>query len=406
MPSFALSSLRSFAHRALSALPLVAALVAGPSLVACSYTQHQGVMANGASSQLYFWGAAPLDATELLATGYGAKVVVQRWGPSDVPCTGLGLHKNAVGAGGVHIQGGDLPDPDHCGSRVADVVSVVSAACTDDTCSVTVDSSDPHAVTLRVTGMHAGEGVLAVSLKSAADGKTYDDSIPVRFSAPARIRLAAYPRDVATMSGPVLPGVALTKPRAYVVDAADARLTIDANDLQATSDGDAYVDAEYSLFKADHAGHTVLHWAYPGVAERSLDLEVVDPKEAHALFVYAPLPDGPPSGTSSRAGDGDPADAAPISEPPTGRITSIELVTNDYGTYPVRVKLADGRFALANVDSPVLAPAALGSVLSALEPSALDVEAGKTAGQGTLTLRAGPDATATLAVKVTARSAK
>ena len=405
MSSFAPSFRLCLARPAYSALALVAALVVGPSLAACSYTHHQGVMSNGASSELYFTGAVPLDAAELLAVGSRAKVVVQRWGPSDVPCTGLGLHKNAVAAGGVHIQGGDLPDPDHCGSRVADVVSVVSAACADDTCSVTVDASDSRSVKLTVTGMHAGSSNLAVSLKSAADGKTYDDTIPVRFSAPARIRLAAAARDVTAMSGPVLPGVALTKPRAYVVDAADASLTIDANDLHATSDGDSYVDAEYSLFKADHAGHTVLHWAYPGVAERSLDLEVVDASEAHALFVYAPLPDGP-SGGASRAREIDPADVAPISEPATGRITSIELVAYEYGTFPIRAKLADGRFALADIAAPVLAPAALGTVLSSLEPSALDVEAGKSAGQGTLTLRAGPDATTTLAVKVTPRASR
>lgn len=141
------------------------------------------------------------------------------------------------------------------------------------------------------------------------------------------------------------------------------------------------------------------------MAEGSLDLEVVDASEAHALFVYAPLPDGP-SGAPSRAGDVDPADVAPIREPATGRITSIELVAYDYGTFPVRAKLADGRFALADIAAPVLAPAALGTVLSGLEPSALDVEAGKSAGQGTLTLRAGPDATTTLAVKVTPRASR
>jgi hypothetical protein len=370
-------------------------------LAGCSYTSHQGVMANGASSQLYFLGAGVNDPSDVLAVGFAAKVIVQRWSAGDVPCTGLGLHKNAAASGGLHIQGGNLPDPDHCDSRPADAVTLVSAACADDTCSVTTDASDPRAVTVTVTGLHAGSSSLVVSLKSS-DGNTYADSVPMRFSAPARIRLSADARETSAMNAPVLPGVAITKPTAFVIDADGQRLVIDDSALQAMSDGDAFVaSAAYPNFLADHAGHCVLHWSYPGVPERSLDLEVVDPSEAHALFVYAPLPDAP-TGTEGYV---DPADAPAAGEPATGRITSIELTAYDYGTYPIRVKLADGRFALAQIDAPVLAPAALGSTLAALDLSAFDLEAGKTPGQGTVTVRAAPGATATLAVKVTARPA-
>ncbi len=383
---------------------LAAVLLAAPSLAACSYTHHEGVLANGDSSQLYFSGTGVSSAAdELLAVGYAATLTVERYGPTDVPCTGLGLHKNGVAGGDLHVQGGSLPDTDHCDGRPADAVSVISAACTDDTCSVTADTSNPRVVTLTVTGAHAGTGHLAVSLKSVGDGNTYEDSVAMRFSEPVRISLAAFPRDIPAMIGPVLPGVRITKPRAYVLDADGATLTIDDSALRATSDGDAYVDArQFSLFEADHAGHTTLRWSYPGVPDRSLDLEVVSPSEAHALFVYAPLPDTS-TGTAGGAHYPDPADVTPVGEPDTGRITSIELEVYDFGTFPIRVKLTDGRFALATIDDPVLAPAALGSTGSTLEPAAFDLEAGKLTGQGTLTLRAAPGAIATLAVKVIPR---
>jgi hypothetical protein len=380
-------------------------LVAASALVGCSYTHHQGVLANGASSQLYFTGAGSSSAAaDLLAVGYAAKIVVARYGPGDVPCTGLGLHKNNVSSGEVGIQGGDLGDPDHCASLPADGVSLVSATCADDTCSVAADTTDPRAVTLTITGAHAGATRLVVALKSAADGKTYDDSIAMRFAVPARIRIAADARHVDAMNGPVLPGVEITRPRAEVVDADNAVLEIGDGALTSATEGDAYADSpEFSRFTAKYAGHTVLRWTYPGVPDRTVDLEVVDPTEAHALFVYAPLPRSP-SGTAAIAPDLDPVDAPPPGEPATGRITSIELAQNDFGTFPFRVKLADGRFALAAVDDPALVPAALGYATSGLDLSAFDVE-GTVVGQGTVTLRAAPGASATLAVKVTARPA-
>jgi hypothetical protein len=392
-----------FARHGFLSLSALLGLSAASALVGCSYTHHQGVLANGASSQLYFTGAgSPFAAGDLLAVGYAAKVVVARYGPSDVPCTGLGLHKNGVPSVGVGIQGGDLGDPDHCASLPADGVSLVSAACADDTCSVTADTTDPRAVTLTVTGAHAGATRLVVSLKSAADGKTYDDSLAMRFAAPARLRLAADARYVDAMNGPVLPGVQITRPRAEVVDADDEVLEIGDGALTATTEGDAYADSpEFSRFEAKHAGHTVLRWSYAGVPERTVDLEVVDPSEAHALFVYAPLP-RVPSGTAASARDVDPAAAPPPGEPVTGRITSIELAQSDFGTFPFRVKLADGRFALAAVGDPALEPAAIGYATSGLDLSAFDVE-GSVVGQGTVTLRAAPGAGATLAVKVTAR---
>jgi hypothetical protein len=373
------------------------------TLAGCSYTHHQGVEANGASSQLYFSGAGGSSSSgDLLAVGYAAKVVVQRHSAGDVPCNGIGLHKNDVTSGGVHLQGGSIPDPDHCGSLAADVVTLVSAACADDTCSVTSDVSDPRAVTLTVTGLHAGSSSLVVSLKSS-DGNTYADSVPLRFSTPARIRLSADARETSAMNAPVLPGVAITKPTASVIDADGQRLVIDDVALVASTEGDAFVEStEYPPFVAAHAGHSVLRWRYPGVPDRALDLEVVDPSEAHALFVYAPLTDA----STGYQGSVDPESAPPAGEPASGRITSIEVFAYDYGTFPIRVKLADGRFALAKLDAPVLAPSALGSALAALQLSGFDLEGGMTPGQGTVTLRAAPGATATLAVKVTARPSR
>ena len=396
-------------------LSLLAALVAAaPALAGCSYTSHQGALTNGEASQLYFSGAGASSAFaaaglpgDILAVGYAATVVVERYGPGDVPCTGLGLNKNDVSSGGLHIQGGDLGNTEHCASRPADGVTLVSASCIDDTCSVVADTSKPSAVTLTVTGAHAGTSHLAVSLKSAVDGKTYADTIVMRFAAPARIKLGTEPRFVVAMNGPVLPGVEIERPRAWVVDADDEKLEIADGALAAVTEGDAYAETpEFGWLKSQHAGHTVVRWSYPGLADRSIDLEVVDPSEAHALFVYAPLP-SVPSGTAASAIEEDPADVPPEGEPATGRITSIDLVQYDFGTFPLRVKLADGRFALAAVEDPVLTPAVLGTVMfGGLDPSTVDVEANGVVGEGTVTLRAAPGATATLVVKVTARPAR
>ncbi len=390
-----------------------ASLLSLVALGACSYTRHDGVMANGDSAQLYFSGLSGAD-TNPLAVGYAAKVTVERHSAGDEQCTGLGLHKNALAVGGsdgaiggrgVRIQGGDLGDPDRCSAVPADAVTLVSAACTDDTCVVTTLASDARSVTLAVTGAHAGTSHLRVALKSS-DGTTYEDSITLRFEAPARIRLAADARELAAMTGPVLPGVGITKPRAAVVDAAGEVLEIANDALVATTEGTAFVETmDYPPLQAKAPGHTVLRWSYPGVADRTLDLEVVDPSEAHALFVYAPLK-AAAAGTSANVSDVDPADAPPAAEPATGRITSIDLVENDFGTYPVRVKLSDGRFAVCALEDPVAAPAALASTLAGLDLSAFDLEA-KTVGAGTVTLHPTGSAVATtLAVNVTARSSR
>lgn len=372
------------------------------TLTACSYTHHYGVDANGDSSQLYFYGQTN-SASAPLAVGYGATIDVRRYSAGDVDCTGLGTHKNSATAGGLQIRGGSLPDTDRCDNRKADAVTVVSAACADDTCAVTGSTIAANSVSLTVVGAHAGTGRLLVTLKSAVDGTIYEDSVALHFEAPARIRLQADARSMPAVKAPSLPGVELTPLNAWVVDANDERLEIDPAALKSSIEGDAYesvVDG-YEKLVAKRPGHTSLRWSYPGVPERSIDLEVVDPSEARALFVYAP---DARSSTWNADDDGDPADAEVGAEPSSGRITSIDLVEYGYATYPYRVKLADGRFALASIGEPsmVLTPAALGMASWTLERSAFDLE-GKLAGHGTLTLTAAPGATLTLPVNVTAR---
>jgi hypothetical protein len=399
----------SAALRSLSLLSLAA-------VAACNYTTHEGVLANGERSQLYFNGVAS-TSSNALAVGYAAPVTVQRYSGGDASCHGLGLRDHTVttaagdgtrvgdGSGDVRIQGGSI-DTEHCASLPSDAVTLVSAACTDDTCAATeVATGDPRVVTLAVTGTHAGTSHLTVTLKRNDDGVTYQDSIEVRFAAPARIRLAADARELAAMTGPVLPGVAITKPTAVVVDASGEVLEIADDALAATTEGTSFVETtDYPPLHAQAPGHTVLRWKYPGVPDRTIDLEVVAPSEAHALFVYAPL-EAATAGTSANAYV-DPADAPPAAEPASGRITSIDLVENDFGTYPVRVKLADGRFAVCTLEDPVVTPAALASTLTGLDLSTFDLEA-KTVGAGTVTLHLANSALATtLAVNVTARPSR
>jgi hypothetical protein len=375
-------------------------LLACSALVGCSYTHHSGVQANGANDQLQF-SRYESSLTTPLAVGYALDIAVSRFSASDVDCKGLGLYKNSAPSGGLHIQGGSLPDPDHCDAQRADVVSFVSATCDDDLCAIVSDPSHPRSVALKVTGKRAGTTRLVVSLKSG--DTVFEDYVTLHFEAPARIRVAMEPRDTAAAMLPALPGIEVSAPRATVVDANDEELEIDRSLLAFAAEGDAYQpDVELdSRLVAKKPGHTTLRFTYEALPARSIDLEVVDPADARALLIYAPVPVAKhPYATV------DPADLTADPGIVSGRVTSVSVPAGTAATFPSRVTLVDGRTALAPLTTVELAPVGFCYASAALfEPGSLDV-GGEKVGSGTVTLRATAKATLTVPVIVPATGAR
>ena len=386
-----------FDLRAFFACSAAAALVL-PALTGCSYTHHAGVQANGAQNQLEF-SRYQSTLTTPLAVGYELDVSVSRFSASDVDCKGLGLYKSSVGSGGLHIQGGSLPDPDHCDAQLADDVSFVSATCDDDLCTIASDTSNPKHVDLKVTGKGAGTTRLVVSLESG--DKVFEDYVTLRFEVPTRIHLAMKPDHASAAKIPALPGIEVTPPRASVRDANDEELEIDDSLLALASEGDAYEPKGevYPSLVAKRPGHTTLRFTYEALPVRTIDLEVVDPADARALILYAPLPavKDPYASVDPADLDGDPGIVS-------GRVTSVTVPVDTAATFPARVALVDGRSALAPLTTVEVTPASfLYASAGIIESENLDVDATKV-GTGTLTLRATDKATLTMPATVSARA--
>jgi hypothetical protein len=385
--------------RSVAALGAMTALAAVSSLTGCDYTRHEAGYANGERGQLYFATDAS-SSISTVAVGVMYTVTVSRIGAQDVDCRGLGLRSAAPGAGGLHAQGGSI-NTDKCDATKADPVKFVSASCEDDACSIDAETTNEHFVTLHVTGKRAADPRLLVSLTSADGSTTYEDAKQLHFGVPTRIRLKVADSDLPATKSPVLTGFAISPPRAAIVDAQERELFTGTEPPAPTYVGDAYVPAlAETRLVATRSGHTVIHWHFAGVPERTLDLEVVDPSEARALFVFARLPTAPAGAPPPKGSD--PIDFAEDPSTSGGRVTSLELESSyRHEIFPTRVSLADGRLALGKLESVEVLPYDIAYAITSRESSFLEVN-GRRVGEGTLTVRAAPGATLTLPVKVTA----
>jgi hypothetical protein len=370
------------------------ALLVLPGLAGCNYTAHAGVMANGEENRLQF-SRYPSTLKTPLAVGYALDVAVSRFSASDLDCKGLGLRSAGPSSGGLHLQGGSLPDTDHCSAQQADVVSFVSATCDDDLCTIAPDTSSPKGVGLKVTGKRAGTTRLVVTLKSG--DTVFEDYVTLHFEVPTGIYLAMRPSQVAAAKVPVLPGIEVTLPRATVRDANGEELEIDDSLLVFASEGDAYDVSEYATsFVAKKPGHTTLRYTYEALPVRTVDLEVVDPADARALFLYAPLPRA-----KDPYGYVDPAELAADPGIASGRVTSVSVALRTAATFVARVSLVDGRSAIAPLTTVEVTPAGfLNASASVIESDTVSVN-GTKVGTGTLDLRASDKATLTMPATVT-----
>ncbi len=370
------------------------ALLGLPALAGCNYTAHAAVKANGVEQQLQF-SRYPSTLKTPLAVGYTLDVAVSRFSAGDLDCKGLGLRSAGPSPGGLHIQGGNLPETDHCSAQQADVVSFVSATCDDDLCTLASDTSSPKGVGLKITGKRAGTTRLVVALK--AGDTVFEDYVTLRFEVATGIHLAMRPSQVAAAKIPSLAGIEVTPPRASVRDANGEELEIDDSRLAFASEGEAFeVGKLGSSLVATKPGHTTLRYTYEALPVRTIDLEVVDPSDARALFLYAPLP---------RAKDPyaqvDPADLESDPGIASGRVTSISVGRGTSATFSARVALVDGRSAVAPLTTVEVTPASfVRASAEVIEPENLYV-AGTRIGTGTLDLRAADKATLTMPVTVT-----
>ena len=241
----------------------------------------------------------------------------------------------------------------------------------------------------------------------ALNSNSIDDAAPLSFGVAKRIRLNVADEDVGAIKGPVVVGYSIEGPRAAIVDDQDRRL-FTGNDPPAIAyEGEAWALSEKMIGRivATKPGHTVLRWRYAGLPDRTLDLEAVDAAEARALYIYAapPPPPNAPDAGAPRPALPKGVDPDDIKDDPYlagGRTTSLAFASpGDDADFPTRVALADGRLAVAVLDTADVAPYDLIYARAAYgAPSFLSVRAGR-AGKGTLTVGAG-HATLTLPVTV------
>lgn len=66
-----------------------------------------------------------------------------------------------------------------CDPRAPEPISLVSAACDDDACTVDASSSRDGAVILQTTGTKEGPTTLRVSVKDVATGEVFEDAFPI-----------------------------------------------------------------------------------------------------------------------------------------------------------------------------------------------------------------------------------
>jgi hypothetical protein len=389
-----LRSLRLIRAPLLACAASAALATTAGALAACTYSRHEGVLANGANSELYF--ASTSDLVSPSAVGARRTFGVARYSATTVDCHRMGTAHAATG-GTIEPRGFTFP-PDSCAERSPDPITLLSASCDSDAC-VVVPEAVAGGIALHVEGKIAGATRLLVSVK-AADGTVYQDSLEISFAIAARIRLAALESALVAMRLPALPGLEVAMPRAWLVDASGHALVLDEGALESTVEGTAYVpsSASPSSVIATVPGHTTLRWRVPSLIERTLDLEVVAPSEARALFVYATPP------TSDAPLEGDPADSTADPGTAGGRVTSLQTAADSYltTTFPVRVSLADGRVALAPVASVQVAPATLAKALPGLNSvTEIDLYDG-VVGSGTATIRVDGAPTLTIPVTVSA----
>lgn len=332
--------------RALSSL-LAALALAGPlGSAGCSVTEKVPAANNGESKVLSFdgpKGTSPLGASRL--------VLVGRDTGGTENCT---IGSRSIAGGGLHPTGGSLSGPDHCGPVQKDAASysLESAACDDDACTVTPDDASSLALHVAATtaGLAAGARVdarLRVTLKSKTDGALYTDSFVVRFARAARIRVANGIESPLPLLMPMMVGVTLNMPTATVVDGEGKALEVEPDTLVTT-----FPDALFTPHSASHyntsyratrPGRAALKWELPGIIARSLDIEVVDPSTARSLVILAPTSDAERRGRKQDLDDALATPEAPAAE-------SLQGAAGRPIVGEVRVLLADGRTALADID--------------------------------------------------------
>jgi hypothetical protein len=366
-------------------------LLASLLLPACSYSKNLPASTNGSEGVLFF---SEVIAANLgvVPVGVSRTVIVWRNSGGTVECHGLGTGS----AGDVSIQGGGHPDlpSDKCGTIAAEQVTLESATCDDDACTITSEDKG-NIVVLHVTAKskEAKASRLHVALKKASDATVWRDSIAVAFAPADRIELRGSFDDLAPLRLPILSGVVFSLPIARVVDANDQPMSIDDDTLKETFTGNGVIEdndaVTYSpTVIAKKPGKASVKWELPGAIERVIDLEVVDRTEARSVALFAAPVSKDPAALST---DLDTLTAETLS--PKDGLETIAFTTyaGARETYATRVRLADGRSALAPIDTVTVEPATLlrpALTGGAWSMTLSQIAATPTSGTGTVTLEA------------------
>jgi hypothetical protein len=376
--------------------PLLAPLLL---VVACSYSKNVGVSANGSENQLYFSQVYSADLG-VVPVGVSRTVTVSRSSGGSVECHGLGTGSTQgdLSSQTVRPSGGSINLPaDTCGSIAPEHITLESATCDDDACTVTSEDNGTS-VTLHVASKSkdARATRLHVALKSTKDATAWHDSIAVSFAPAARIELTGSFRDLAALRLPILPGVVFGAPPARVVDANGQPMSIDDDTLKATSVTNGVFDeAEdtsiFGSFIAKKPGKGALKWELAGAIAREVEIEVVDRAEARMIALFPPFV--AKDATRELSLDLDDLTAETLS--PKDALETVAFTTSAgaSSTFSTRVRLADGRAALAPIDSVTVEPATLlRPALASDDDWSLTLSdatsSGTSSGAGTLTLEA------------------
>lgn len=232
-----------------------------------AYEQHRDRVGNGEKAVLFFDQIRNADVGTV-PTGWARTVTFRSYPEADVRCDAdLTLHCDQV--------------------RVEDI-TVVSAACDGDACAIAEDSIGSNGF-VRFSSERRADTRLTITVRRE-DGSTLTDSLLVRFAPAKRIRLESSARYLPLLHHALVPGLVVEAPTAEVVDADDQPMSIGAGALTFEVTGSALTEKDDAgWYTSAVPGRSTFTWSLPGVLERRLDIDVIDPKDVIALFAVTPI---------------------------------------------------------------------------------------------------------------------
>lgn len=249
------------------------------TLICCGYSKDIDVKGNGESAQLWFSdrGVELIESayTGRVAVGAPYTLYVARYNAATVNC------RTEIRSGTVQLQGIKGPQ-ETCEDRGDTKITLVDARCDDDGCTTT-SREENNGLAVTVTPTKPGARQLQLSVRDAARGDVYSDTL--RFDAVSvnEVRLLGL-SGWAPLVGPMVVGYRWRLPEAHAADAQGVLLKHDFDAIKPTLTGSAASIVGRDL-QATAEGKVTLGWAL-GSLSRSFALESVSPSKIKALRIY------------------------------------------------------------------------------------------------------------------------